>query len=350
MGYVLLYITGLGCSLLLSARLFGLYTRLTSRFCRDAGGKTDCDTFIASRGGYLFGGITWSDVGTVYFAYMLLLGLFPFHDNVFAYVLSSFLACPYILYSLYYQGVVARRRCPLCLTVQAVLLLSCGWSCLLLHTGIPMGGISDLLPMGLLLPTLTAAYLLVKQLLKTRLEHKQLERHFHAFKTEQKEHALFISEKTELPESIVFHPSASKRITVVFRFGCTPCIHHLNEIIATIETNPSLAVEFIFKSNEKHLQAELPLMLYFATLYHTEGALPFLDALKRYIADYPLSRTAFAARWNLHQDIFPAARQTVKAHIAWCTCHHVQSTPAYLLDGRLVNPHYNFTDLTTTHS
>ena len=103
--------------------------------------------------------------------------------------------------------------------------------------------------------------------------------------------------------------------------------------------------EFIFKSNKKHLQTELPLMLYFSTLYHTKGAAPFLDALKRYIADYPLSRTTFATRWNPNQDILPAARQTVKEHIAWCVRHHIHATPAYLLNSRFVNPHYHFTDL-----
>lgn len=343
--YVLLYMVGLTCSLLLSARLFGRFTRLASLFCRDDSDKSNCDAVIASRGGYVLGEVTWSDVGIVYFAYMLLLGLFSFQDNAGAYILSSFLTCPYVLYSIYYQGFVARRWCPLCLSVQGVLLLSFGWSCLLLHKGIPITDISCLFPMILLLFTLTAAYLLIKQFLKTKWRQKQLEQRFNSFKTEQKGHALFVSEKTELPGSLVFHPSTPNRITVIFRFGCTPCIFHLNEIIASIEQNPSVAIEFIFKSNKKHLQTELPLMLYFSTLYHTKGAAPFLDALKRYIADYPLSRTTFATRWNPNQDILPAARQTVKEHIAWCVRHHIHATPAYLLNSRFVNPHYHFTDL-----
>ena len=75
---------------------------------------------VATLGGIL----PWTDVGLLYFSGGLLLSLLAgFQPVLWPLVgLLALLALPYTVFSLYYQGAVARQWCTLCLGVQAVLL------------------------------------------------------------------------------------------------------------------------------------------------------------------------------------------------------------------------------------
>lgn len=344
-GYFLLYLAGLMFSFLSSARLFGLLGDVTNLFCGERTKKYDCDSVIASKGAFLIGEITWSDVGFIYFAFMLLVGLFPLRDNTAAYILSSFLTAPYIAYSIYYQWRIARSWCPMCLAVQVVLLLQFVLSLFLLRSDIPHFRLGNWLPMTVLLPIVVSGYLVIKKILKQALQYERATKQYETFRLENAGTCLFVSDRLDLPEGIVFHANAGDRIAVAFRFSCTPCMFHLNEIIETIETDPNLAVEFIFNSEPEHLKEELPLMLYFATIYFSDTPDRFLAELKRYIADYPLSKKTYAARWSDANGINPDAKELIMKHISWCKSHNIRITPTCFLNGKVTNRYYRFCDL-----
>ncbi len=77
--------------------------------------------------------MSWSEVGFFYFAGTFLFLLFPgleYATKISVLALSNLIAAPYILFSVYYQWKVVKQWCPLCLTVQAVLLGELVWSML----------------------------------------------------------------------------------------------------------------------------------------------------------------------------------------------------------------------------
>ncbi len=114
---------GLGLSLLLVQKQLGHANALTNKLC-NVTGKTGCDEVLNAPAATLGGILPWSDVGLLYFSGGLLLSLLAGFQPVLWPILGllALLALPYTVFSLYYQGIIARQWCTLCLGVQAVLL------------------------------------------------------------------------------------------------------------------------------------------------------------------------------------------------------------------------------------
>jgi len=94
-----------------------------------AGKQTNCDAVLGSKASRIMG-VSWGEIGFFYFAATTLWLLYPsiaFADKIAWMAIAGAFAGPYILFSIYYQWRVVKQWCPLCLTVQAVLLSELIW-------------------------------------------------------------------------------------------------------------------------------------------------------------------------------------------------------------------------------
>ncbi len=87
--------------------------------------KTSCQTVLDSKASKLFGWLSLSELGLVYFAggfFVLLISSFSVVSIQIPTFLAwlSALALPYTLFSVYYQKFVVKQWCPLCLGVLVV--------------------------------------------------------------------------------------------------------------------------------------------------------------------------------------------------------------------------------------
>jgi uncharacterized membrane protein len=131
----------LSVALVSGTLLLGLFiTTLLTRQGEEAAGhwldtfchvtpKTDCAAVLSSRGGTLFGWLSMTEVGLLYFGgswFTLLLGVLTGKIQPLLNLLTiiTALALPYTFFSVYYQARVVRKWCPLCLLVQGVLWVS----------------------------------------------------------------------------------------------------------------------------------------------------------------------------------------------------------------------------------
>ncbi len=149
--YTVLYsgaASGLAASLLLFTKLIGCVVTglllwfevdkanpVLQQFC--SGGKnTNCTAVLSSKNSKLFGWLSWSEVGFFYFAGSFLsLLLTAYSQPAIAEATAgglptlallswlNLIALPYTLFSVYYQWRIAKQWCPLCLTVQALLII-----------------------------------------------------------------------------------------------------------------------------------------------------------------------------------------------------------------------------------
>lgn len=342
--YFTLYLVGLFFSLLLFSRTYGFLVSVTSRFCGEKGG---CDLVGASRGAFVYGEITWSDLGVVYFLCMLLIcAVFTFDANGLAYVISSLIAFPYVVYSIWYQWMVAHAWCRMCLAVQVILVLLSGLSVWLMQTTSGPLRLAGFIPMCLMVMVISSAFIVFKRLLKASVQYKGLSKRHMALKFSNLACTLYTSGPLERIDGrrIVFNAKAPDKITVVFRFGCSPCMFHMEEIIDTIEQMPNIAIEFVFNTWQTQLKDELPLMLYFATQYQKEPSL-FLENLRNYAENYPLSKGRYTVLWGNPMQIETGVKELVKAHLGWCARHGIKQTPTYMLNDRIVSSCYSFDDL-----
>lgn len=347
LGYFGLYLVGLIFSFFSMMRLLGVNFYFLNKLCGDFERKYNCDSVIASKGAYVIGDITWSDIGIIYFICMLLICMLAFDENLLIYIVTSLGTVPYIFYSVYYQMYVLRSWCLLCIIVQIVFLLALILSCLLLFSSkFSSFSIVNTIPIILIVLVVLIGYLCIKYLLKSIMLYKNEAISYRNFKLQYAETCFFVSgQRIILPNTIVFHQDAKTRISIVFSFGCTPCVYKLSEIIRIIENEPNVAIEFIFYSNSKRLKLELPLILYFMNLYFTRNEQKFLDELRQYVVNYPSSKKKFVGLWFNNEKVNEKLRCGVKEHFKWCVLNNIRMTPTYLLNGRFVDGHYTLEEI-----
>ena len=343
--YFVLYAAGLFFSVLLLLKTHGWSSGWVHRFCTDRSGKANCSSVLYSKAATLVGEITWSDVGVLYFLFMMLMVLcFCFDDNALGFIISACLAFPYALFSVWYQGRILHSWCRLCLAVQGVLALSLAWSLLFLFHGEAALLLRDWFPLLALGIGLLSGYFTAKYLLRALLHDKAVSRHYQLLKMAHPECTLYSSERIApiaAGYQVIYHAGAAHKITVAFRFGCPSCLRDMDKVLAVIRERDDVAVEFAFVSWYSHLKQDLPFILYFVQLYLTDR-IKFLDKLGEYVSDYP----AHKERYSLKTDeIHASAREMIVHHIRWVAENHIQRTPTYLLDDRLVSLYYTFDDL-----
>ena len=82
--------------------------------------KTNCESILNSKAAKIFGWLSWSEIGLFYFVGGFLMLLINPNSLEILGVLSI-LTLPYTFWSVYYQAFVAKKWCPLCLGIQALL-------------------------------------------------------------------------------------------------------------------------------------------------------------------------------------------------------------------------------------
>jgi uncharacterized membrane protein len=95
-----------------------------------AGKLTNCSAVLNSKAGKIFG-ISWAEAGFFYFAATAIFLWLPgmaFTAKIAWLAIAATAAAPYIVFSIYYQYKVVKQWCPLCLAVQAILLLELIWA------------------------------------------------------------------------------------------------------------------------------------------------------------------------------------------------------------------------------
>lgn len=100
------------------------YNPTIKKICQ-ASKKVNCSAVLNSNASKLFG-LSWGTIGLFYFGGMLLTLLVTgVNNSAILQILSwvNVLALPYTIFSIYYQKVVVKQWCVLCLIVQGVLLL-----------------------------------------------------------------------------------------------------------------------------------------------------------------------------------------------------------------------------------
>ncbi|MFT6961811.1 MAG: putative membrane protein [Flammeovirgaceae bacterium] len=126
-GMAFLKVIGIGFSVLLLIAQSDQSNSLVQKLCNTSK-KTSCQTVLDSKASNLFGWLSLSELGLVYFSGGFLVLLFSSFSvgsiQIFPFLAwLSVLALPYTLFSVYYQKFVVKQWCPLCLGVLVLLWL-----------------------------------------------------------------------------------------------------------------------------------------------------------------------------------------------------------------------------------
>lgn len=320
-----------------------------------AGKQTNCNAVLQSKASKIMG-IGWSEIGFFYFAGTLLFLWFPgidFAAKIFVVSIANLIAAPYILFSVYYQWKVVKQWCPLCLTVQAVLVLELVWAITNFWQTSPLPTallLTALLPVifCLLLP-FTIWYVIKPLFLKAKNEpvykaaYKRLLYNPDTFNN-------LLQQQSVAPDGYqnigitIGNPDAATTIIKVCNPYCGPCAKAHQSIRDLLHSNQDIQVQIIFNvtPNQEEIM-KLPVKHLLAIAEKNdeivlEGALDdwYLSDKKEY--------KPFAAKYPLNGEL---KQQEIKIEkmSRWCKEAEIIGTPTFFINGKRLPTNYNINEL-----
>jgi uncharacterized membrane protein/glutaredoxin len=323
---------------------------LAAKFC-SLGKNLSCDAVLGSGAATLFTGIKLSDAGLVFFSAQTLtwlVGGVAIDTVTASQALVSLMALPFTLFSVYYQGAVVKKWCPLCLAVVSILWLQ----------AISFAGFyadMNALPTGrflLLLPFAIAMMSLGWTLLKPVLKHATLvpglstenltfRRNHYLFLPYYNTAAATVTSLRGMPELILGNRHGGTELILVSNPLCNACIKAHKKISQLLDRYDDLRVRVRFyvpvdDREEPRLLVAAKLL----ELYRNDPATGVLEMHNWYAAP---DATKFL---NRHSTEFKIADlETLKAHRQWCHENEVYATPALFINGKRFPSYYNVSDI-----
>lgn len=329
------------------------------------GGKTNCNAVLNSKASKIIG-LSWSELGFVYFTGLCLLLLLTGFTNNLALLpfieLFNFAAIVYVPFSLFYQWRVVRQWCPLCLTVQAILLLQFA----VVIVSYQSSAISPSQPLNfstnqpfnlsalsttLLSFTLPAiAWFIIKPLLQAKQKARQ---DFHAlqrikFNTEifgaLLEKQKHITEPADGLGIILGNKHAPNTLIKVCNPYCGPCAKAHPEIEKLLEENNNLKVQIIFTAtNDEHDMRALPAK-HLLAIAEKNNEVKTKQALDDWYSADKKDYDMFAEKFPMNGELKMQGSKIEKMK-DWCDKVEISFTPTIFFNGYQFPDAYSIGDL-----
>jgi uncharacterized membrane protein len=319
------------------------------------GGKTDCNAILSSKAAKVFDGLTWSEVGFFYLAGTWL--LLQFGGSAGAGVLTvlavlNFFSLPYTVYSIYYQARVAKKWCVLCCAIQALLWLEfipLVINAFTTHFHLGFGSYKILSLMFVCFSTPVVLWLILRPLLLKLQQVKPLKEQLRKFKynSELFNQALTAQPQFKQPDenwSIVLGSAeASNIITMVSNPYCPPCAKMHKLLNDIIDQNGDVQARIVFTAQNDEADPQTQVTRHLMALNALLDKTQVKHALHDWYEQKQKNYDAWAKAYPV--ELVETEYYKLDAQRNWCEMAEVAFTPTMLINGHLLPPIYQFSDL-----
>lgn len=349
--YLALSIIGVVITSLIIRHEFGFYSKFTEKFC-SINKDTDCDAVLNSRGATFFGFLKLSDVSLVYFVSLTLILLIS-NSTAVLNLLSflSVLSLPMIVYSIYYQLMIIKHWCTMCLGILSVMVLQLTlvfifngfntffeWSMFSVLITV-LSFLLSVVMWGTLRPLLISK----KELIKLRIDHLKFKRNFSLF-----EAVLYKGEPIDTfidaNEISLGETNAPVKIVLITNPMCGYCKsahHELMDILTKYPEAVSIKVRFNVSSMDTSSQAYkiATRLLALCAVLPKDKFVEEFD--KVYSSEFDAE--SWITQWN---ELDTNAQSNVlSVEQEWCHKHQINFTPALIVNGHNFPKEYERSDL-----
>ena len=340
-------------SFLILKHEFGFRSSTVDKFC-SPNEIMDCDAVLNSEGATVSKYLKLSDISIVYFIGLVFSWIFSiaFKADSSAIMITTLIATPITFYSLYYQHVIIKKWCPLCLGIVGVLWLQCVSlfidSNSLASIEFDFRG-SFILFFGFLITTsiwLFAKALLIKQqrLRKLELSHYKFKRNFDVF------NVLYNGGKTvdatieDQGEIVLGNKKAPLNILLITNPFCIHCRSAHGDLMKILNKNTGdvrISIRFNVPSDSKYIANRVAARL--LEIYNTESPRTFKSALHSvYKSSADLDQ--WSLKWGESANGY--FNSLLKKQQKWCHRNDINFTPAVFINGKEFPKEYEVNDLT----
>lgn len=326
---------------------------LLKRVCTNLA-KSDCNAVLTSKGAKVFGWLSWSEVGLFYFAGGLLTMVLA-GGNAWAVAgvvgWLNVLALPYTLFSLYYQGQIAKQWCALCLVVQAILVLgglTVATSGLLWP--LPSLGYADAAIIILLYAITPLIWYSLKPILLRMQESKSNYRQYLRLKFNSELFSTLLKNQKKINSPLrdlgitLGNPNASNTLVKVCSTYCGPCSKAHPEIEKLLEANDDLQVRIIFLAPHPEVNTAANPIRHLLAIAEQHDTHKLQQALNDWYLPNDKDYERFAAQYPLNGEL-QRQQEHVVAMNSWCEAESIMATPTIFLNGYQLPSSHTIEDL-----
>ncbi|KGE13337.1 vitamin K epoxide reductase family protein [Sphingobacterium deserti] len=345
---------GLALSSLLIWHEVDAFHPFLKEVCGGFGKKSDCNAVLSSSGAS-FLGLSWSTWGFAYFACFFVSQLFFVFQPSGLYLLAyaSIFVSPYIAYSLYFQARIIKQWCPLCLFVQATLLVNALASVYFLsESSLAYGSLNGfaLLPLGFLfLGFLLLAHQAVP-LLKDSKKSKDLERQWRRLRYNPDifQSLLEKSSKITTPVDglgvVIGNPEAKIEIVKVCNTYCGPCSKAHPELEAVLDQNPNVKLRIIFTGTGAADDIRTKPVAHLLAIQQTLGMEKVREALDDWYLAKEKNYEKFSTKYPMNGEL-ELQGDKIDAMRDWCDLMKIRATPTIFINGSELPDGYQIAEL-----
>jgi uncharacterized membrane protein len=341
----LLFLTkaiGITLSVLLILHEFEVHLSLTDKLCH-LNKTTNCNTVLNDKASKIFGWLGWADAGFIYFAGCLLFLLQDSGAGDYSLMaILSALSLPYPVFSVYYQGFVLKKWCPMCVGVQLILIIEF----ILVLPQFSNLNFSFSSLSGLILTFLVTGiiYTLVIMYIREKMAN---ETHYYKYLGFKKNpnvlRALLLNKKPfNIPfteTSLVFgEKNASLKITAFLSLQCSHCARSFEKIKKILKSGEKTAVNVILITSDINI---------LNTLYHLnrlnkedEG----LYLLDQWFSADPYSRNKISDTLCI-PDVADVSNEVSNKNLSLYKACNVIGTPTFFVNGYKLPNQYDIDDI-----
>lgn len=348
--FVILPLIGVLFSTLLIIESFDVHNALLRKICSSKKIKTiNCSSILSSKDAYFIGVFSWSDIGLVYFSFILLLNLIKPEFSLAFTGFLSFLSFPYVFYSIYYQRFKAKSWCLLCLGVQALLLVLFVVSVELYFSyGFNfIWEVESWVWIILIFLLITATYSILKPLISRSYELSncapkyRLLKHNNAIKEVIFENQFKVSKADY--SLVLGKPNGSICITLVISPICNPCMNELDVLLPILKRKEDTRIEVLFLTDKKENNPHAFFLSKMLIDKYQDNENSFFDLLEDYVDNYPASKF----RHKIQNKLTPIDKNEdiLLKHINWCVSNKIYSTPKIFIDYKQLPDIYSVSEI-----
>lgn len=348
-------VLGLGATVLLLTYEIDKSNEIVKSIC-SAGKQNGCDAVLNSKASKIFG-MSWSEIGFYYFAATT---LFLWYPGIVPAIKTSWLmfgtalASPYIIFSVYFQWVKVKQWCPLCLTVQAALLLEVVWSA---YNFLTTGRLTYdwINPLAVVLVALSISlpfigWSLLKPIISSFKKAPEYEAAFKRLLYNPDTFDALLQQQENAAEGwqnlgiMLGNPAAANTILKVCNPFCGPCAKAhpiLEEIIAR---NPNYNLRIIFTARNEESDSRAAVTKHLLAVAERGDASQTLKAVDDWYGAERKDYKTFAAKYPMNGEL-KRQGDKIEAMDKWCKESMVSFTPTIFINGKRLPENYNAGEL-----
>lgn len=349
--YTLLALAGSVISAMLLLYEVDQYNPVLKKVCT-SGNKTNCAAILNSKGSKIFG-FSWSLIGFSYFMGVLITLLIDGITDAESLSIVAFLSVlvlPYTLYSIYYQKWIVKQWCPLCLSIQVLLVLQFFIAILgNFFTQFDSISFSSVVPFFICLLVVFLSIYIIFQLMEKSKSKKQFQVELQRLKHNSHVFNALLSTSTKISHPTeglgitINNTDAKIKLTKVCNPYCGPCSRAHIMIDKLIENNPDIQIQIIFSIhlNDEFLYKPVRHLLAISESNDNElMKMALNDWYTMEKKDYQL----FAKKYPVN-GILNKQDEKIEKMIDWCINEDIIETPTLYINDYQLPEIYSIVDI-----